>query len=75
MALLPIWPCVIFLGRHANDIMPTLWDISYEMRLTECGLTTLDIRILKGGQKELFRVLNGYENIDRNVLSMLMKND
>jgi len=45
------------------------------MRLTECGLTTLDIRILKGGQKELFRVLNGYENIDRNVLSMLMKND
>ena len=29
-------------------------NISYEMRLTECGLTTLETRRLKGDQIEVF---------------------
>ena len=36
------------------------------MRLKECGLTTLDTRLLSGNQIEVFKILNGYENIDRN---------
>ena len=41
--------------------------MSYEMRLKECGLTTLETRRLRGDQIEVFKILNGYENIDRNI--------
>ena len=37
------------------------------MRLKECGLTTLETRTLRGDQIEVFKILNGYENIDRNI--------
>ena len=39
-----------------------------EMRLKECGLTTLETRRLKGDQIEVFKILIGYENIDRNIV-------
>ena len=42
-------------------------DISYETRLRECGLTTLETRRLKGDQIKVFKILYGYENIDRNI--------
>ena len=44
-----------------------LRNINYEMRLKECGLTTLETRRLRGGQIEVFKILNGYVNIDRNM--------
>ena len=31
-------------------------------------LTTLETRRFRGDQIEVFKVLNGYENIDRNIL-------
>ena len=34
----------------------------------ECGLTTLEIRRLRGDHIEVFKILNGYENIDRDIL-------
>ena len=37
------------------------------MRLKECGLTTIETRRLRGDQIEVFKILNGYENIDRNI--------
>ena len=43
------------------------WNISYEMCLRECGLTTLETRGLRGDQIEVSKILNGYENIDINI--------
>ena len=48
-------------------MIPKLRNISYEMRLKECGLTTPETRRLRGDQIEVFKILNGYENIDRNI--------
>ena len=53
--------------RRATKMIPKLRNISYEMRLKECGLTTLETRRLRGYQIEVFKILNGYENIDRNI--------
>ena len=52
--------------------MPTkmiaeLRDLSYESRLLQCGLTTLETRRLRGDQIEVFKIVNGYENVDRNM--------
>ena len=37
------------------------------MKNDECGLTTLETRRLRGDQIEVFKILNGYENIDSNI--------
>ena len=37
------------------------------MRLNECGLTTLETRRLQGDQIEVFKILSGYENVERNM--------
>ena len=50
-------------------MIPELRDLSYEERLKECGLTNLVTRQLKGDQIEVFKILNGYENIDRTIFS------
>ena len=60
--------------RRATKIIPELRDLSYEERLKECGLTTLETRRLRGDQIEVFKTLNGYENIDRNMFFSLKKN-
>ena len=53
--------------RRAIKMIPKLRNISCEMCLKECGLTTLETRRLRGDQIEVFEILNGYENIDRNI--------
>ena len=53
--------------RRATKMIQKLRNISYEMRLKECGLTTLETRRLRGDQIEVFKILNGYENLDRNI--------
>ena len=59
--------------RRATNMIPELRDLSYEERLKECGLTTLETRRLRGDQIEVFKILNGYENIDRNMFFTLKK--
>ena len=54
-------------------MIPELRDLSYEERLKECGLTTLETMRLTGDQIEVFKILNGYENIDRNMFFSLKK--
>ena len=45
------------------------------MRLKECGLTTRETRRLRGDQIEVFKILNGYENIDRNIFLQSRKRE
>ena len=51
--------------RRAIKFMPK--NISYEMRLKECGLTTPETRCLRGDRIEVFKILNGYDNINRSI--------
>ena len=37
------------------------------MRLKECNLTAQETARLRGNQIEVFKILNGYEYIDRNI--------
>ena len=59
--------------RRATKMIPELRDLSYEERLKECGVTTLETRRLRGDQIEVFKILNGHENIDRNMFFSLKK--
>ena len=53
--------------RRATIMIQKLRNTSYEMLLKEFGLTTLETRSLRGDQIEVFKILKGYENIDRNI--------
>ena len=50
-------------------MIPELRDLSYEERLKECVLTTLETKRLRGDQIEFFKILNACENVDRNIFS------
>ena len=54
-------------------MVPELRNRSYEECLKESGLTILETRRLRGDQIEFFKILNGYENIDR--IFFLIKKD
>ena len=57
--------------RRATKMIPELKDFSYESRLLQCGLTTLETRRLRGDQIEVFKILNGYEDVGRNMFFKL----
>ena len=59
--------------RRATKIIPELRDLSYEEQLKECGLTTLETRRLRGDKIDVFKILNGYKNIDRNMFFSLKR--
>ena len=42
-------------------MIPELRDLSYESRLLQCDLTTLETRRLRGDQIEVFKI--GYERL------------
>ena len=57
--------------RRATKMIPQLRDLSYESRILQCGLTTLETRRLRGDQIEVFKIVNGYEDVDRNMFCKL----
>ena len=52
-------------------MIPELRDLSYESRLLQRGLTTLETRRLRGDQIEVFKIVNDYEDVDRNMFYKL----
>ena len=57
-------------SSKGNQILE-LRDLNYESRLLQFGLTTLETRRLRGDQIEVFKIVNGYEDIDRNMFFKL----
>ena len=57
-------------GRETKMIQE-LRDLSYESCLLQFGLTTLETRRLRGDQIEVFKIVNGYEDVDRNTFFKL----
>ena len=54
-------------GRKIESSQP----VSYESRLLQCVLTTLETRRLRGDQIKVFKIMNGYEDVDRNMFFKL----
>ena len=54
-------------------MIPELKNLSYEECQKECGLTTLETRRLIGDQTEVSAILNGYNNIAKNMFFSLKK--
>ena len=57
--------------RRATKMISELRDLNYENRLLQCGLTTLETRRLREYQVEEFKIVNGYEDVDRNMFFKL----
>ena len=57
--------------RRATKMIPVLRDFNYKSRLLQCGLTTLETRRLRGDQIEVFKIVNGYEDVERNMFFKL----
>ena len=53
--------------RRATKFIQELRHLSYEECLKECGLKTLKTRRLREDQIDIFKILNGYKNIARNM--------
>ena len=48
-------------------MLPDLKNMSYPERLKKLGLTTLESRRLRGDLIEVFKIVKGFHNIDRNI--------
>ena len=57
--------------RRATKIIPELKDLSYESRLLQCGLTTQETRRPIRDQIEVFKIVNSYEDVDKNMFFKL----
>ena len=49
--------------------------LSYEERLQQCRLTTLETRRTRGDQIEVFQIMHGYEGLNKDIMFFRIKND
>ena len=59
--------------RRATRMVPELKELSYTERLTKLNLFSLDYRRKRGDMIQLFKILNGIENIDANTMFTFSK--
>ena len=53
--------------KRATKLIPGLSNFRYEERMWTDNTVTLETQRLRGDQIEVFKILNGYENIDSNI--------
>ena len=51
--------------RRATKLIPEIKDKPYEERLRIIGLTTLEDRRIRGDLIEVFKIMHGFENLER----------
>ena len=50
--------------RRATRLISEISQLSYEERLQQCRLTTLETRRIRGDQIEVFKIMHGYEGLN-----------
>ena len=53
--------------KRMTRMLPDLKNMSYPERLKILGLTTLESHRLRGDLIEIFKIVKGFDNIDRNI--------
>ena len=53
--------------RRATKLIPELRILSYEDRVQQCKLTTLETRRVRGDQIEVFKITHGIEGLDSDM--------
>ena len=61
--------------RRFTKLIPELRNLPYEIRLKKINLTTLEVRRIRGDLIEVYKILNGFENIDWKLLFTRAKYD
>ena len=60
--------------RRATRLISEISQLSYEERLQQCRLTTLETRRIRGDQIEVFKIMHGYEGLNKDMFFRI-KND
>ena len=60
--------------QRATKMVSSLKNLDYNTRLQELGLTTLELRRQRGDMIEVYKLLNGHENIDASQFFKLNTN-
>ena len=61
------------MDEYRGEQLKELRDLSHKESLKECVLTAIETRRLIGDQIEIFKILSGFENINRNIFFSLKK--
>ena len=60
--------------RRATRLISEISQLSYEERHQQCRLTTLETRRIRGDQIEVFKIMHGYERLNKDMFFRI-KND
>ena len=60
--------------RRETRLISEISQLSYEERLQQCRLTTLETRRIRGDQIEVFKIMHGYEELNKDMFFKI-KND
>ena len=60
--------------RRATRLISEISQLSYEERLQKCRLTNLETRRIRGDQIEVFKIMHGYERLNKDMFFRIKNN-